>query len=330
MAWSNEVIRVGPTKEDKGGGAGMKARKTKGAVGVIGLGIMGSAYAKNLLAAGWRVIGFDIDAGRRRNLARAGVEIAGDAKEVARQAPVIITALPSPAALEDVVRAIIAARAERRVVIEAGTFALEDKMKAETALRQAGHIALDCPVSGTGSQAKVKDLVIYASGDGKTIAKLRPLFAAFSRQLHDLGAFGNGSRMKYVANLLVAIHNVASAEAMVLGMKAGLAPKRVFELATAGAGTSRVLELRGPMMVKDRYDDPTMKVSTWQKDMAVIGQYAASLGCPTPLLSATLPVYAAAMATGHAGHDTASVCAVLEAMAGLARGRGAGRARKRT
>ena len=184
-------------------------------------------------------------------------------------------------------------------------------------------------MSGTGSQAKVKDLVIYASGDRRTIAKLRPLFAAFSRQLHDLGEYGNGSRMKYVANLLVAIHNVASAEAMVLGMKAGLDPKRVFELATAGAGTSRVLELRGPMMVKDRYDDPTMKVSTWQKDMAVIGQYAASLGSPTPLLSATLPVYAAAMATGHAGDDTASVCAVLEAMAGLRRGKGGRKSRSR-
>jgi 3-hydroxyisobutyrate dehydrogenase-like beta-hydroxyacid dehydrogenase len=307
----------------------MKAAKNRDAIGVIGLGIMGSAYAKNLLAGRWPVVGFDIDPGVRRRLARAGAEIVDSAKEVARKAPVIITALPAPSALEDAVRGIVAARAPRRIVIEASTFALDDKIKAEQALRAAGHVALDCPVSGTGSQAKVKDLVVYASGDGRTIAKLRPLFAAFSRQLHDLGAYGNGSRMKYVANLLVAIHNVASAEAMVLGMKAGLEPKRVFELATAGAGTSRVLELRGPMMVKDRYDDPTMKVSTWQKDMTVIGQYAASLGCPTPLLSATLPVYAAAMATGHAGHDTASVCAVLEAMAGLRRGKGGRKSRSR-
>jgi putative dehydrogenase len=308
----------------------MKAAKSRDAVGVVGLGIMGGAYAANLLAAGRRVIGFDIDAAARRSLARAGVEILGNTTEVAREAPVIITALPSPSALEDAVRAIIAAHAPRRIVVEAGTFALDDKLKAEKALSAAGHIALDCPVSGTGAQAKVKDLVVYASGDSHTIAALRPLFAAFSRQLHDLGPFGNGSRMKYVANLLVAIHNVASAEAMVLGMKAGLDPKRVLELATAGAGTSRVLELRGPMMVKDRYDAPTMKVSTWQKDMAVIGQYAASLGCPTPLLSATLPIYAAAMATGHAGDDTASVCAVLEAMAGLPRGRKSGQPRKRT
>jgi L-threonate 2-dehydrogenase len=309
----------------------MKRANKRRTVGIIGLGIMGGAYARNLLAAGWRVIGFDIDPARRRELARAGVEIADGARELAQEAPVIITALPSSAALSATVRAIVAARVPRRVLIEAGTFSLDDKMKTEKALRAAGHIVLDCPVSGTGSQAKVKDLVVYASGDRNTIAKLRPVFDGFSRQLHDLGAFGNGSRMKYVANLLVAIHNVASAEAMVLGMKAGLEPKRVLELATAGAGRSRVLELRGPMMVKGRYNDATMKVKTWQKDMDVIGQYAAGLGCPTPLLTATLPVYAAALAGGHADDDTASVCAVLEAMAGLRRGRrrSADRSRKR-
>ena len=108
---------------------------------------------------------------------------------------------------------------------------------------------LDCPISGTGSQAKVKDIVVYASGDARAIRKLKPLFAGFSRGVHDLGAFGNASRMKYVANLLVAIHNVATAEAMVLGMKAGLDPKAIFETIKTGAGNSRVFELRGPMMV---------------------------------------------------------------------------------
>ena len=167
------------------------------------------------------------------------------------------------------------AKIPRRVVIETSTFALDDKLEAQRALRKAGHIMLDCPVSGTGAQAKVKDLVIYASGGPAEIKKLKPLFAGFSRQVHDLGEFGNGSRMKYVANLLVAIHNVASAEAMVLGIKAGLAPEQVFKLATAGAGNSRVLELRGPMMVKNRYDGATMTIKLWQKDLAVIGEFAA-------------------------------------------------------
>ena len=113
-----------------------------------------------------------------------------------------------------------------RVVIEASTFTLDDKMRAQRTLAKAGHVPLDCPISGTGAQAAVKDLVVYASGDKKTIARLKPIFLGFSRAVHDLGAFGNGSRMKYVANLLVAIHNVASAEAMVLGMKSGSTPRR--------------------------------------------------------------------------------------------------------
>ena len=298
------------------------AAKTKGVVGVVGLGIMGGAFARNLKKAGWRVIGYDIDAKRRREAGKAGVEIAGDVAEVARIAPVIITSLPNPQALDATVRAIAATKpAHRVVVVEAGTFSLADKTNAERILRKAGHSALDCPVSGTGAQAANKDLVIYASGDKKTIAKLGPLFSGFSRKVHDVGVYGNGSRMKYVANLLVAIHNVASAEAFVLGMKAGLDPKVIFDLVSAGAGNSRIFELRGPMMAKNNYDAATMKISTWQKDMAVIGEFAQQLGAPTPLFSATLPIYASAMATGHGAQDTAAVCAVLEDMAGLKRGR---------
>jgi 3-hydroxyisobutyrate dehydrogenase-like beta-hydroxyacid dehydrogenase len=295
--------------------------RSKGAVGIVGLGIMGGAFAENLVAAGWRVVGYDIDPARRRAMARAGVEIASDAKSLAAAVPTIITSLPKPSALDQTVAAIVAARVPTRVIVEASTFRMEDKAKAERALRKAGHVLLDCPVSGTGSQAKTKDLVIYASGDSKAIGKLRPMFAGFSRAVHDLGAFGNGSRMKYVANLLVAINNVATAEAMVLGLKSGLDPKTVFEMVTSGAGNSRVFELRAPMMVKDRYDDATMKVSVWQKDMAVIGEFARQLDCPTPMFDATVPLYNKAMRSGHAEHDTAAVCAVLEQMAGVKRGK---------
>ena len=297
------------------------ASRQKGTVGVVGLGIMGGAFAQHLAAAGWRVVGYDTDPKRRRAMTRLGVELASDAGDVARQAKTIILSLPSPGALAATVDAIVKSGAAQRVVIEASTFTIEDKARAEAALRKAGHTLLDCPVSGTGAQAKVKDLVVYASGDAAAIKRLRPLFAAFTRAVHDVGAFGNGSRMKYVANLLVAIHNVASAEAMVLGMKAGLAPQLIYDLVNAGVGTSRVFALRGPMMVKDRYDQPSMKISVWQKDMDVIGSFAQHIGSPTPLFSATLPIYAAAMSTGHAAHDTAAVCAVLEDMGGVKRGK---------
>jgi len=301
----------------------------KGKVGIVGLGIMGGAFAQNLVAAGWRVHGHDIDPARRRAMARAGVALAPDARALAAEVPVIITSLPKPGALDSTVEAIVAARIRPRVIVEASTFTIDDKLRAERALRAAGHVMLDCPISGTGAQAKVKDLAVYASGDRKAIARLRPLFAGFARAAHDLGAFGNGSRMKYVANLLVAINNVATAEAMVLGLKAGLPAQTVFDMVTAGAGNSRVFELRAPMMVKDRYDVPSMKVSVWQKDMAVIGAYARQIGVPTPLFDATVPVYDKAMRTGHAEEDTAAVCAVLEAMAGVKRGKKNGRAKRR-
>jgi L-threonate 2-dehydrogenase len=293
----------------------------KGKVGVVGLGIMGGAFAKNLVDAGWHVVGYDTDPARRKALARAGVSIAKDTGALAAETATIITSLPKPAALDATVEAIIAGGTGPRTIVEASTFTIDDKLRAERALRAAGHIMLDCPVSGTGAQARVKDLVIYASGDTRAIRRLRPLFGGFARAVHDLGAFGNGSRMKFVANLLVAINNVASAEAMVLGLKAGLDAKTVFEMVTSGAGNSRVFELRAPMMVKDRYDDPTMKISVWQKDMAVIGEFARELDCPTPMFDATIPVYAAAMKSGLAEQDTAAVCAVLEAKAGVKRGK---------
>ena len=290
-------------------------------VGIIGLGIMGGAIGRNLVAAGWRVVGHDIEPARCVEAQAAGIELAKDAGYVASRAPHILISLPNPQALRATAHAIVETKLPRRIVAEMSTFALSDKIEAEQMLRGAGHVMLDCPISGTGAQAKVKDLVIYASGERPGIAGIEPIFADFARQSHDLGAFGNGTKMKFVANLLVAIHNVASAEAFVLGMKAGLDPKQIFDLISAGAGTSRVFELRGPMMVDNRYggDNITMRVKTWQKDMTVIGDFARELGCPTPLFSASGPIYAAAMANGHGGEDTASVCAVLEAMAGIRR-----------
>jgi len=265
------------------------------------------------------VVGYDIDPARRRALARAGVEIAVDAADVARKAKTIITSLPKPAALAATASAIAKAGMPRRVVVEASTFTIEDKTQAEAVLRKAGHVMLDCPVSGTGAQAKVRDIVVYASGGTAEIKRLRPMFSAFTRAVHDVGAFGNGSRMKYVANLLVAIHNVASAEAMVLGMKAGLPPQLIFDLIRIGAGNSRVFELRAPMMVKGRYDEPTMKIGLWQKDMDVIGSYARKIGVPTPMFDASKAVYLKARRSGHDEEDTAAVCAVLEKMAGVKR-----------
>ena len=297
----------------------MAARRRKGTVGVIGLGIMGGAFAKNLVKAGWHVVGYDTNAARRREAKRAGAEIAQNAVELAAAVPTILTSLPKPEALADTVRKIAGAKLKRKLLVELSTFKISDKEKAAAVLRKVGHQMIDCPVSGTGAQAKNRDLVFYASGDPKLIVKIRPLLSAFGRGVFNVGSFGNGSRMKYVANLLVAINNVASAEAMVLGMKAGLDPRMIVDLITAGAGNSRVFELRAPMMAKGRYDDVTMKISVWDKDMQVIGDYARRIRVPTPIFDATKGIYIRAMKSGLGGRDTAAVCAVLEKMAKVRR-----------
>jgi L-threonate 2-dehydrogenase len=281
-------------------------------VGILGLGIMGSAISRNLVERGWRVIGFDIDAGRRAEAAQANVTIAADAAQVAREAAIIMTSLPSPAAVMDVAQIIANSGQSPRIVVELSTLTLADKFRFEAILSKAGHIALDCPLSGTGAQAKNRDLIVYASGDSPAIAQCSNLFADFAKQSADLGAFGNGSKMKFVANHLVAIHNVATAEAMVLAERAGLDPKMVVDLVGPGAGGSRMFQMRAPMMVERIYEPATMKVSIWKKDMAIIAEFAKDVGCATPMFTLTQPIYTDAMAMGLGDQDTASVFEVLK------------------
>jgi 3-hydroxyisobutyrate dehydrogenase-like beta-hydroxyacid dehydrogenase len=281
-------------------------------IGVIGLGIMGGAFAKNLVAAGWRVIGCDVEPAPCEEARAAGIEVADGAAAVAEAASDIITSLPTPKAVLETARIIARAAGKGRTVIEASTLALADKSEVQRILAEGGHAALDCPISGT---------VVYASGDAAVIKRLEPAFLGFARKVHDLGAYGNGSKMKFVANHLVAIHNVASAEAMVLGMKAGLDPRRIVEVVTSGAGTSRVFELRAPMMAESNYLPASMRSTTWVKDLTVIGDFASTLACPTPLFNLSASLHAAVLATGHGAEDTAAVCAVYEEMAGLDRKR---------
>ena len=281
-------------------------------VGIVGLGIMGGAIARNLVDRGWRVIGFDTDAAKRNELAAAKIIIAGSVEQVTRDAPVIMTSLPTPAAVESVAKAIANSGETPRIVIDLSTLTLADKLRFEAILKQAGHIALDCPLSGTGAQAKMRDLIVYASGDSDAIARCEGLFADFAKQSADLGVFGNGSRMKFVANHLVAIHNVATAEAMILAERAGLDPKMVVDMVGPGAGGSRMFQMRAPMMVQRTYEPATMKVSTWKKDMAIIAEFADDVGCETPLFTLTQPIYTEAMAMGLGDQDTAAVFEVLK------------------
>ncbi len=263
-------------------------------VGMIGLGIMGSAMSFNLGRAGFRVVGFDIVPHRRAELVRSGGIAARSPRDVARRANIIVTSLPSANALSEVAEDLAQSCSRGTIVIETSTLPIPVKEAARDVFARRGVILLDCPLSGTGAQARVKDLIIYASGDRTAYRKTIPVLQGFTRANYYVGAFGAGSKMKFVANLLVAIHNVAAAEAMVLGMKAGLDP---------------ALD----------YSEATMKNEIWQKDMTIIGDFARKIDCPTPLFAASAPIYNAAMAMGLGKEDTGAVCAVLEQMAGRPR-----------
>ena len=290
-------------------------------VGMIGLGIMGSAMSANLMRAGFRVAGFDVVPRRRAEHKRSGGVAAKSPRDVAKRADPIITSLPSARALTEVAAQLAASAKRGTVVIETSTLPIPVKEAARDVLAKRGVILLDCPLSGTGAQARVKDLLIYVSGDRAAYRKTISVLQGFTSANYYVGPFGNGSKVKFVANLLVAIHNVAAAEAMVLGMKAGLDPALILKVVAGGAGGSRMFQVRGPMMVKGDYSEATMKTEVWQKDMTIIGDFARELDCPTPLFAASAPIYNAAMAMGLGKEDTGAVCAVLEKMAGNPRKR---------
>jgi putative dehydrogenase len=288
-------------------------------VGVVGLGIMGGAIAEHIARESEAVHGYDIDPQAKDRARRAGVRVTEDVSTLAQSCTIVMTSLPNFAAAISVFDEIAAAAKPGCVIAELSTFSLDQKHALRDKAASAGHVMIDCPLSGTGAQAKTGDVVVYASGEKAAIERCEPIFAKFSRGCFNLGAFGNGSRLKFIANHLVAIHNVASAEAMVLAMKAGLDPKQVVDVIRAGAGSSRTFEMRAPMMAENRYEPPTMQLDTWFKDMDVIDAFAREMKMPTPIFDSTKAIYAAASSMGYGAVDTASVCAVLERMAGLVR-----------
>ena len=288
-------------------------------VGVIGLGFMGSAISDHLIREGFTVFGCDIDRTRVDTLVARGGRAVFSPREIANQSDLVLTLLPSAAAFEDVIwspTGLLVPKKSNLIVMECSTLPIDLKQRAYEALRKSGGRLLDCPISG-GTRAAEKDLVVYGSGSREAFEKCLPVIKAFARANYYLGEFGNGSKMKYVANLLVAIHNVSTAEALAFGMKSGLDPELVYKVISDSSGRSRMLEVRGPKMLKGDYDQASMKVGVFQKDINIIENFASLINCPTPLFSCAARVYAAAMAQGRENQDTSSVFAVFEEWARL-------------
>ena len=287
--------------------------------GVIGLGIMGGAMSANLLKAGHQVVGFDIsrDAGAR--FTANGGRLLASAAEVMRAAPVSIVSLPSVKAFLAVYAELAQHALAGRILVDACTMPIEVKEAALAGLAGTGVLMLDCPVSGTGAQAINKDLVVLGSGDQAAFDAARPVLEGMSRKQVYLGRFGQGSTMKFLANHLVNIHNVAAAEVFTLAAKAGIDLNLVFETLQDSAATSRMFQMRGPLMVADRYDNPSAQIDMFMKDLDIIGRFAERLRCPVPLFSLATQFYHAAISQGYGAQDTAAVCRTMEALAGVQR-----------
>ncbi|TCT05982.1 NAD(P)-dependent oxidoreductase [Aquabacter spiritensis] len=286
-------------------------------VGVVGLGIMGFSYARNLREAGFPVIGFDVAEAPLKALAELGGEAAASPKALAEKADVILIALASVDALKAAcggAEGMIHTIRPGTVVCEMGTFPMYAKTYVRDLFEPKGVPVLDCPVSGTGAQAAVRDLVVYASGDEAAAARIRPVFDGFARNTRYVGAFGAGIKLKFVANLLVTIHNLATAEALLMAEQSGLDLDMVFEAIRDGAGNSRMFEVRGPMMIKEQYQPATMKMDVYMKDLTLITEFARDVRTPTPLMNASVPFYVAALAAGRDADDTAALYAVLKEM----------------
>lgn len=288
-------------------------------IGVIGLGIMGGAFAGHFAAAGVSTYGYDVIAERVRELEPSGMKPGSSPGAIAAQADIVITSLPSVKAFEAALFAkdgLIAGAHDGLVVVETSTFPLEAKESARARLLEKGIAMLDAPVSGTGPQAQAKDILVLASGERAQFERVRVSLSHFARLVRYVGEFGAGSKIKYVANLLITIHTLATAEALVLGQKAGIDPAALVEILTDSAATSRMLEVRGPAMAANTYTKPMIKVEVFQKDLDIITAFAREVRCPVPLFSASIPLYTAAAGQGMGGYDIAAVVSVLRHMAG--------------
>lgn len=284
-------------------------------VGIVGLGLLGLPIAVQLINAGFTATGCDTDEERARLASSAGVRVVPTPRAVGDVANIVLTVLASNEALAAVCGGSegLAASAQCATVIEVSTLPVWSKEAAARLLGQR-QTMVDCPVIGSSAQAARGELVMYASGDDAVLAAVDDVLNAFTQRVEHLGAFGNGTKMKLVSNLLVAVHAAAAAEAMLLASRVGIdRAKALRALIGTGAG-SRVLELRGEMLVRGVFEPATMKTSVFYKDVGLISELADSIASPVPMHRRAAELYSLAMEQGLGDLDNSSIFLVLSEM----------------
>jgi 3-hydroxyisobutyrate dehydrogenase-like beta-hydroxyacid dehydrogenase len=285
-------------------------------IGLVGVGLLGTAVARRLLKAGHRVVGFDPAPDRVRALLTMGGEAATSARAVALASDAVCTLLPSLPTVEAAVLGpdgVAAAGKAGQVVIQMSTIspALSVRLAAES--RARGLDFLDCPVSGASGQVARGEGMLFVGGERRVFERWRPLLEAVLPRAVYVGPAGQAMVLKLVANLLVALHSAAAAEALHLARQAGLDPAVALEVLTGSAAGSRMLEVRGPLMVRGEYP-AQMKLDIFMKDLHLIQAAAAAAGAALPLTDTAERLFAAAAGMGHGDEDLAVVLTALAAL----------------
>ena len=289
-------------------------------VGVIGLGPMGGNIARLLMEKQFKVSGFDLNPDCMAALDDPGLDAAASVTEVAANADVIITSLPSAGALDAVIDGISEHDRAGQIVIECSTLTVDQKIAAHGRLAEAGKNMLDSPISATPAMLAKMMASIHISGDEAAYQECIAVFEGFTASNFYVGPVGNGSRMKILANYLVHVNTTAAAECMALGQKAGLDPDMIYEVLCKSAGTSKMFEIRGAMMAKSDYREGggTM-FAIYEKDSSIITEFAAQMKSPIDLYVSSRQKMNSAMALGLGHLDTSAVCKAIEVAAGIDR-----------
>jgi 3-hydroxyisobutyrate dehydrogenase-like beta-hydroxyacid dehydrogenase len=278
-------------------------------VGILGLGLLGHAVASRLRAAGHEVVGHDVVPACVERLVALGGRPGKSAAGVASAAEVVCTILPSLASVEETILGaggLAATGRPGQAIVQMSTIspALTERLARETTAR--GLAFLDCPVSGTSAMVAQGNGVIFVGGERVVYERWRPLLESILPGAVHVGRPGQAMTLKLVANLLVALNSAAVAEALNLARRAGLDPQVVLDVLGTGAATSRMLEVRGPMMVRGEFP-AQMKLDLFMKDLHLIQEAGEGAGAALPLTDVAERFYAAAQAAGHGGEDLAVV-----------------------
>ncbi|HEV8457527.1 MAG TPA: NAD(P)-dependent oxidoreductase [Methylomirabilota bacterium] len=282
-------------------------------IGIVGLGLLGHAVASRLIKAGHAVVGFDLLPARVEALTALGGTAAPSAAAVAQSAEAVCTLLPSLATVEEATLGaggIVSGARPGLTVIQMSTISptLTKRLAEEVAARGLGF--LDCPVSGSSAMVERGDGIIFVGGERALYERWRPVLESVLPRAVHVGRAGQAMVLKLVANLLVALHSAAAAEALTLARRAGLDLGVALDVLTASAANSRMLELRGPMIARGEFP-AQMKLDLFMKDLHLMQEAAAAAGAPLPLTDLAERLYAAAQAAGHGSEDLAVVVTAL-------------------